>query len=163
MSNHGEPAMAGRTETQLKNLGITLPVAATPVANYVPFVITTNLIFISGQLPMRDGVVQYKGSVGTDMSVQDAHKAAQLCAINLIAQAKAACGGDLDRIKRVVKLTGFVASGPNFADHPTIVNGASDMMVIVFGDNGRHSRAAVGSSSLPMGAAVEIEAIFEFE
>jgi len=163
MSDHEEPAMAGRTETQIKNLKITLPAAATPVANYVPFIITANLIFVSGQLPMQDGAVRYKGSVGTDISAQDAQEAAKLCAINLIAQAKAACDGDLDRIKRVVKLTGFVASGPSFTDHPTVVNGASDLMVNVFGDYGRHSRAAVGSSSLPLGAAVEIEAIFEFE
>ncbi len=153
--------MAGKVESQLKTLGITLPEALSPVANYVPFVKTGNLVFVSGQLPMKDGTLQSKGLLGADVSVADAAAAARLCAINLIAQAKVACGGDLDRIKRVVKLTGFVASGPNFTDHPKVVNGASDTMVEVFGDAGRHARAAVGSSSLPLGAAVEVEAIFE--
>lgn len=153
--------MAGKVETQLNALGIKLPEATAPVANYVPFVKTGNLVFVSGQLPMKDGALQNKGLVGADVSVADAAGAARLCAINLIAQAKVACGGDLDRIKRVVKLTGFVASGPEFTDHPKVVNGASDTMVEVFGDAGRHSRAAVGSSSLPLGAAVEVEAIFE--
>ena len=162
MSDHGEPAMTDHIEAQLKKSGITLPVPTAPVANYVPFVKTANLIFVSGQLPMRDGTVQYKGSVGIDISIEDASEAAKLCAINLIAQAKVACDGDLDRIRRVVKITGFVASGREFTDHPKVVNGASDTMVDVFGDNGRHARAAVGSSSLPMGAAVEVEAIFEF-
>ena len=153
--------MAGKVESQLKTLGITLPEALSPVANYVPFVKTGNLVFVSGQLPMKDGTLQSKGLVGADVSVADAAAAARLCAINLIAQAKVACGGDLDRIKRVVKLTGFVASRPDFTDHPKVVNGASDTMVEVFGDAGRHARAAVGSSSLPLGAAVEVEAIFE--
>ncbi len=153
--------MAGKVETQLKTLGITLPEAIAPVANYVPFVKTGNLVFVSGQLPMKDGALQSKGQVGTEVSLPEASGAARLCAINLIAQAKAACDGDLDRIKRVVKLTGFVASGPDFTDHPKVVNGASDTMVEIFGDAGRHARAAVGSSSLPLGAAVEVEAIFE--
>lgn len=161
MSNDREPAMSGDAETRLKNLGIVLPVATAPVANYIPFTKTGNLLFVSGQLPMRDGALQYKGLVGTGVSVQDAYEAAKLCAINLIAQAKMACDGNLGRVKRVIKLTGFVASGPEFTDHPKVVNGASDTMVDVFGDVGRHARAAVGSASLPMGAAVEIEAVFE--
>jgi enamine deaminase RidA (YjgF/YER057c/UK114 family) len=161
MVKDGEPTMSEDAETQLKNLGIVLPVATSPVANYVPFTISGNLLFVSGQLPMQGGALQYKGLVDSDVSVQDAYEAAKLCAINLIAQAKSACGGNLDRVKRVIKLTGFVASGPEFVDHPKVVNGASDTMVDVFGDAGRHARAAVGSASLPMGATVEVEAIFE--
>lgn len=163
MPDHGEPAMTGRIESQLIKLGITLPAATVPVANYVPFAKSDNLVFVSGQLPMQDGAVQYKGIVGVDIAAQEAYEAAKICAINLIAQAKVACDGDLDRVVRVVKITGFVASGADFADHPKVVNGASDTMVEVFGDGGRHARAAVGSSSLPMGAAVEVEAIFEIE
>ena len=153
--------MAGKVDAQLKKLGIPLPVATTPLANYVPFVKTGNLIFVSGQLPVLDGAVRCRGLVGAEVSPQEAYDAAKLCAVNLIAQAKAACDGDLDRVKRVVKLTGFVASGPQFTDHPKVVNGASDTMVEVFGDAGRHTRTAVGSASLPVGATVEVEAIFE--
>ncbi|HCX14976.1 MAG TPA: hypothetical protein DGZ24_06625 [Rhodospirillaceae bacterium] len=153
--------MAGKVDAQLKILGIELPKAAPSLANYVPFIKTGNLVFVSGQLPMRDGTLQSKGLVGHSIPVEEARAAAKQCAINLIAQAKVACDGNLDCIKRVVKLTGFVASGPDFTDHPKVVNGASDTMVEVFGDAGHHARAAVGSSSLPLGASVEIEAIFE--
>ncbi len=155
--------MADRIETRLNTLGITIPEAAAPVANYAPYVIAKNFIYVSGQLPMQDGALQHTGLVGKEVSVQEGYEAAKLCAINLIAQVKSACGGDLDRVKRVVKLTGFVASGSDFTEHPGVVNGASDLMVEVFGDAGRHSRAAVGASSLPMGASVEVEAVFEIE
>ena len=153
--------MAGKIEAHITALGLTLPPASAPVANYVPFVRTGNLVFVSGQLPLQDGAVKYVGLVGGEVSAEDGYEAAKLCGLNLIAQAKAACDGDLDRVKRVVKLTGFVASGAQFTDHPKVVNGASDLMVQVFGDAGRHCRAAVGAPSLPRGAAVEVEAVFE--
>ena len=153
--------MAGKIDARLKSLGLTLPTAAAPVANYVPYVRTGNLVFVSGQLPLLDGVVKYLGLVGTQVSSEDAYAAAKLCGLNLIAQARAACDGDLDRVRRVVKLTGFVAGDSRFTDQPKVVNGASDLMVEVFGDAGRHSRAAVGAASLPRGAAVEVEAVFE--
>lgn len=154
--------MAGIVEERLKSQGITLPNASTPVANYVPWVKSGNLVFVSGQLPLQDGTVACTGLVGLEVDADRAYAAARLCGLNLVAQAKAACDGDLDRVKRVVKLSGFVASGPSFAAHPAVINGASDLMIQVFGEDvGRHSRAAVGSSSLPRGATVEVEAIFE--
>jgi enamine deaminase RidA (YjgF/YER057c/UK114 family) len=156
-----EVYMAGIVDERLKSLGIVLPDAPRPVANYVPWVRSGNLVFVSGQLPLQDGVVACTGLVAVDVSADQAYAGARLCAINLVAQIRAACDGDLDRVKQVVKLTGFVASGPAFKDHPAVINGASDVMAQVFGDAGRHSRAAVGSSSLPRGATVEVEAIFE--
>ena len=152
--------MAGKIEAHITALGLKLPTASTPVANYVPFVRTGNLLFISGQLPLQDGVVQHAGLVGAGVTPEQAYEAAKICALNLIAQAKAACG-DLDKVTRVVKLTGFVAAGPEFTDQPKVINGASDLMVQVFGDLGRHCRAAVGAPSLPRGACVEVEAVFE--
>ena len=153
--------MSGKIDAQIKSLGLNLPAASTPVANYVPYVRAGNLVFVSGQLPLQDGAVKYVGLVGAEVSPEEAYQAAKLCGLNLIAQAKAACAGDLDRVTRVVKLTGFVAAGPQFTDQPKVVNGASDLMVQVFGDAGRHCRAAVGAPSLPRGACVEVEAIFE--
>lgn len=144
----------------LADLGITLPDAPAPAANYVPFVQSGNLVFVSGQVSMdANGLV--RGKLGENMSVEDAQKAARLCALNLLAQVSAACNGDLNRVTRVVKLTGFVNATPDFNQHPQVVNGASDLMAEVFGDAGRHARAAVGSSSLPLGVAVEVEGIFE--
>ncbi len=153
--------MTGKIDARLKSLGLALPAAPAPVANYVPYVRTGNLVFVSGQIPLENGAIKYVGRVGSEVTPEHAYEAAKLCALNLIAQAKAACGGDLDRVTRVVKLTAFVAAGPEFADHPTVANGASDLMVQVFGEAGRHCRAAVGASSLPRGAAVEVEAVFE--
>jgi enamine deaminase RidA (YjgF/YER057c/UK114 family) len=152
--------MSGRIEARLKELGIALPTAAAPAANYVPFVVTGNLVFVSGQLPFENGQLRHKGIVGAGVSVEDAHAAARLCALNLIVQVKAAVG-DLDKVARVVKLGGFVASAPTFIDQPKVVNGASDLMVEVFGEPGRHARAAVGVASLPLGVAVEIDGVFE--
>jgi len=144
----------------LTDLGITLPTAPTPAANYVPFVRTGDLLYVSGQVSMDgDGLV--RGKLGENMSVEDAQKAARLCALNLLAQVSAACDGDLNKVVRVVKLTGFVNSTPDFNQHPQVVNGASDLMAEVFGDAGKHARAAVGSSSLPLGVAVEVEGIFQ--
>ena len=153
--------MAGEVDARLAELGIDVPDAAAPVANYVAYVQTGNLVFISGQIPIKDGAIQYQGKLGENMSVEDGQQAARLCAINIIAQAKAACGGDLDRVQRVVKLSGFVNSTGDFTDQPKVVNGASDLMVEVYGDKGRQSRAAVSAAALPDGVAVEIEAVVE--
>ncbi len=141
--------------------GITLPEAPAPAANYVPFVKTGNLVVISGQLPMADGKVQFLGTLGKDTDVDEGVKSARQCAINLIAQLKAACGGDLSKVTRVVRLGGFVAATPDFEQHPAVVNGASDLMAVIFGDQGAHARAAVGVASLPFGASVEVEGMFE--
>jgi len=154
--------MAGQIETRLAELGITLPDAPAPAANYVPTVRTGNLLFISGQVSKgADGPIT--GKLGGGFSVEDAQAAARVCGLNLIAQAKAACDGDLDRVTRIVKLVGFVNATQDFDQHPAVINGASDLMVEVFGDKGRHARSAIGSSSLPFGIAVEVEAIFEIE
>ncbi len=152
--------MTSAIETRLNELGLTLPDAPAPAANYVPYVISGNLVFISGQIAQGpDGPI--RGRLGEDFDLEAGVKAAEACALSLIAQAKAAAGGDLDRIARVVKLTAFVNSTADFTDQPKVVNGASDLFGKVFGDKGRHSRAAVGAPSLPLGVAVEIEGIFE--
>jgi len=153
--------MPGKIEQRLAALKIALPATPAPAGNYVPYVVAGTLVFVAGQLPFQDGKVAHPGKLGAGVSIEDGQKAARLCALNLIAQVKAACGGDLERVARCVKLTGFVNATPEFADHPKVVNGASDLMAEVFGDKGRHARAAVGTSSLPLGAAVEIDAIFE--
>ncbi|WFE75259.1 RidA family protein [Roseinatronobacter sp. S2] len=152
--------MTNAIETRLSELGLTLPDAPAPAANYVPFVQSGALVFVSGQISSgADGLI--RGKLGVDLDVAQGAEAAKACALALIAQLRVACGGDLSRLKRVVKLTGFVNSTPDFTDQPKVVNGASDLMVAVFGDAGRHARAAVGAPSLPMGVAVEIEGIFE--
>jgi len=153
--------MAGKTDARLAELGITLPAAAAPAANYIPYVVSGNLVFVSGQVTFLNGELQYLGKVGADLSVEDGYHAARLCALNLIAQVKEACGGDLDRVVRTVKLGGFVNCGPDFNDHPKVINGASDLMAEVFGDAGRHARFAVGAPSLPLGVATEVDGIFE--
>ena len=154
--------MAGKIDAKLAELGIELPDAPAPAANYVPFVQTGNLVVVSGQVPMVDGEIAVTGAVG-DGKVTEEHALAEArkCAINLLAQVKAATGGDLDRVKRVVKLGGFVASTPGFTAQPKVINAASDLMVEVFGDKGRHARFAVGASALPLGCVVEIEGMFE--
>jgi enamine deaminase RidA (YjgF/YER057c/UK114 family) len=153
----------GQIDKRLAELGITLPEAAKPVANYVPWVRTGNLVFISGQGPVEGGKVVYPGCLGNGVSLEEGVKSARLCAINVLAQLKDAVGGDLDRVKRVVKLLGFVNASADFKDHPKVINGASDLMVEVFGDKGRHARSAVASPSLPMGISTEVEAIVEVE
>lgn len=147
-------------EQRLKDLGITLPVPAAAVANYVPFVITGNLVFVSGQLPLENGKPAVLGKLGQDVTIEDGARAARLCGLGLLAQVKAAVG-ELDRVKRVVRLTAFVASDPAFTDQPKVVNGCSDLMVEVLGDAGRHARVAVGAPCLPLNVAVEIEGVFE--
>ena len=152
--------MAGTIEQRLIDHDIELPEAATPVANYVPAVQSGSMLYISGQVPLWNGQRRHIGKLGADTSVEDGQTAARLCALNVVAQAKAALG-DLDRVTRVVKLVGFVNSAPDFTDQPAVINGASDLMVEVFGDSGRHARSAVGVAALPLGVAVEVEAILE--
>jgi enamine deaminase RidA (YjgF/YER057c/UK114 family) len=152
--------MAGTVETKLAKLGIMLPTPAAPIANYVPFTRSGNLLVISGQLCFGDGTLVAKGQLGAGVSVEDGQKAARACAVNLLAQVKAAIG-ELDQIKRVLRLGGFINSAPGFTDGPKVMNGASDLMVEVFGDKGRHARTTVGVSALPADAAVEVEGLFE--
>ncbi|MFG6565151.1 RidA family protein [Sulfitobacter sp. 1A13421] len=147
---------------RLAELGITLPDAPAPAANYVPFVVTGNTVYVSGQISNGpDGLIT--GRLGADMDVDAGAAAARSCALSLLAQVRAACDGDLDRLKRVVKLTGFVNSTADFTDQPKVINGASDFMVEALGEAGRHARSAVSAASLPLGVAVEIEGIFEIE
>ncbi len=153
----------GLIDKKLAELGIMLPIPAKPIANYVPWVRTGNLVFISGQGAVRDGKIEYTGKVGETLSVEDAIASARLTAINVIAQLRDACGGDLDRVKRIVKLLGFVNCTPTFGEQPRVINGASDLMVEVFGDKGRHARSAVGAPALPFNLSVEVEAIAEIE
>mgnify|MGYP005842716665 CR=1 FL=1 len=153
--------MAGRTDTRLKELGIAVPNPAAPAANYVPFVVTGNLVFISGQVPVDATGLPWRGKVGAEISQEEAVKAARLCGINILAVLRQACDGDLDRVTRCVKLGGFVNGTPDFDQHPAVINGCSDLMVEVFGDAGRHARFAVGAGNLPFGVAVEIDAVFE--
>lgn len=147
-------------QDRLTAAGITLPKPVAPVANYVPFVRTGNLVHISGQVSV-DAVGGVKGTVGIDVSLDQAKAGARLCGINLVAQIHAACDGDLDRLVRVVKLGGFVQAGPEFYDIPQVINGASDIMVLAFGDAGKHARSAVGVFKLPMNFAVEVDAVVE--
>ena len=152
--------MAGTIETRLRKLGVKLSDAPAPAANYVPFVQAGSLLYVSGQISATaDGLIT--GKLGADLAVEDGAAAARACAISLLAQVRAACGGDLDRLRRVVKLTGFVNSTVDFTDQPKVINGASDFLVEALGDAGRHARSAVSAASLPLGVAVEIEGIFE--
>jgi enamine deaminase RidA (YjgF/YER057c/UK114 family) len=154
-------AMSGKIEARLKELGIELPQATAPIANYVPFTVSGNIVVVSGQVSVRSGKAEFIGKLGAGISIPDGQQAARLCALNVLAHLKVAAGGDLDRVKRVLRLGGFVNCTPEFTDMPQVVNGASDLMVQVFGDAGKHARAAVGVASLPLGVAVEVEAMFE--
>lgn len=147
-------------EAKLQEMGLTLPQAAAPAGSYVPTVRTGNLLYVSGQVSLDTDGKMITGRCGADLGVEEAQKAAQRCALAILAQAKAAVG-DLQTIVRVVKLNGYVNSTPEFGDHPKVINGASDLMVALFGDQGRHARAAVGVANLPFGCAVEVEAILE--
>lgn len=149
-------------EAKLATLGVTLPDAPAPAANYVPFVVDGHTVYVSGQISAGpDGLIT--GKLGADVSVEDGAAAARSCAISLLAQLKVACGGDIDRLDRVIKLTGFVNSTADFTDQPKVINGASDFLFEALGDQGRHARSAVSAASLPLGVAVEIEAIFKIK
>ena len=153
--------MPGKIESRLSELNIKLPEPPAPVASYVPYVVSGKQVFISGQVTLAEGGLKYVGIVGKDLSVEDGQAAARLCAINLLAQLRRAAGGDLDSVKRCVRLGVFVNAVPGYTQHPEVANGASDLIVEVFGDAGRHARAAVGAGSLPRNVAVEVDAVFE--
>jgi enamine deaminase RidA (YjgF/YER057c/UK114 family) len=153
-------SMPGQIEAKLAELGVNLPSPVAPAANYVPAVLSGSMLYVSGQLPIGPEGLTLKGRLGDDVTIEQAQPAAKLCAINILAQARAVLG-DLDRVVRIVKLTGFVASAPGFYDQPKVVNGASDFFVEALGDKGRHARSAIGVATLPFGAAVEVEAIIE--
>ncbi|MCE2926150.1 MAG: RidA family protein [Rickettsiales bacterium] len=152
-----------RIDQKLSQMQITLPASSAPVANYVHFVITGSQVFVSGQLPMKDGKAVASGQVGKHCTVEEAQLAARQCGINMLSHLKEACGGNLDRIKRCVKLGVFVSSGADFTDQPKVANGVSDFIVEVFGEAGKHTRAAVGVSQLPFNVAVEVDGIFEID
>jgi enamine deaminase RidA (YjgF/YER057c/UK114 family) len=147
-------------ETRLKDLGITLPDPPAPVAAYVPFTIAGNLLHVAGQLPLLDGKLQFPGHLGGTVTLEDGQKAARQCAINVLAQVKAACG-DLNKVKGCLKLGVFIAATANFTQHPEVANGASELIAAVLGEAGKHARSSVGVPSLPRGAAVEVDAVFE--
>lgn len=145
----------------LSKLNMSIPEAAAPIGSYVGYTRSGNTVYVSGQLPIADGAIAVTGRVGDKVSVDEAYRAAQICALNLLAQVKVACGGDLNRVVRVLKLGGFVSATATFTDVPKCINGASDLMVELFGEAGRHARFAVGVASLPGGAAVEVDGVFE--
>lgn len=153
--------MAGKIDARLATLKLELPKAAPPVANYVPVTLAAGLAFVSGQVTSWNGEFRYKGKLGKDFGIEEGQQAARICALNIIAQLKAALGGDLDRVKRCLKLGVFVNSTPDFTDQPKVANGASDLIVEVFGEAGKHARFAVSAGSLPLGCAVEVDAVFE--
>jgi len=154
--------MSGQYESKLAEMGVTLPNPSAPAANYVPFVQVGDIVYVSGQISQNDdGLIT--GKVGADLDVAAGAAAAKTCGIGLLAQVRAACGGDLDRLVRVVKLTGFVNSTPDFADQPKVVNGCSDFLVEALGEAGRHARSAVSAGALPLNVAVEIEGIFQIK
>lgn len=148
-------------DKRLEELEIVIPTLPNAVANYVGYKIVGDLVIISGQLPFHKGEIMHPGHLGGTVSLEDGTAAARQCAINVLAQLKAAVGGDFSRVKQCVRLGGFVASTPDFTKHPLVINGASDLIAAVFGESGRHARAAVGVSALPLGASVEVEAIFQ--
>ena len=153
--------MSNDITARLASLGITLPDAPAPAANYIPYVQTGHLLFISGQVPMVDGKIAVTGKVGAEVTIEQAQAQARICAINILAQAAAATNGDLSRIKRLVKLGGFVACTDDFTNQPEVINGASDLMAEVLGEAGQHARFAVGTNALPRGVVVEIDAVIE--
>ena len=155
--------MPGIIDQRLADLGITLPVPPQPIASYVPYVMEGGFIYVSGQVSLGENGTGIKGKLGADVSLEQGQEAARLCALNILAQLRAALDGDLDRVTRIVKLGGFVNATDDFTDQPKIINGASDLMAEVFGDAGRHARSAVGVNTLPLGFAVEIDAVAAFE
>ena len=152
--------MDGRIEARLQELGITLPTPMPPIANYVPYVITGDLVVVSGQVPAVDGKIAITGKVAAGLSIEQGQAAARQCFVNVLAHLKVACGGDLDRVRQVVRLGGFIAAPADFTHQAQVMNGASDLAVAVFGDAGRHARTTIGVPSLPADAAVEVEGMF---
>ncbi len=152
--------MAADIEAKLKELGLSLPTASPPAGSYVPYIVHGSTLYIAGQVPFRDGTIAVTGLLGDEVSLEAGQEAARICLLNILAQAKAACGGDFAKLDRCLKLGGFVASTPAFTDHPKVMNAASELLAQVMGEAGRHVRFAVGASSLPLGSAVEVEAIF---
>ena len=152
--------MSGRIESRLAELGLALPTAMAPMANYVPFVLSGNLVVVSGQVPAQDGTIAVTGKLSEEVSVEQGQAAARLCFLNVLTHLRSACGGDLDRVVQVVRLGGFVAAPPSFTQHALVMNGASDLAVAVFGDAGRHARSTIGVPALPGNAAVEVEGMF---
>ena len=160
---HEEYNVSSNIEKRLAEIGVTLPPPGAPAGNYVPYVVVGDIAYMSGQVAREAGKMKYVGKVGATLTVEEGAAAARLCAVNLLAQLKAACGGDLDRVERCVRLSGFVNSAPDFAEHPKVINGASDLMVEVFGERGQHARTALGVAALPLDSAVEVEAIFQLK
>jgi enamine deaminase RidA (YjgF/YER057c/UK114 family) len=152
---------SSRIEARLAELGLSIPIAPTPAANYIPWVRTGNLVYIAGQVPIKNGEFRWVGKVGRDWTLEQGKEAAREVALNVLSQLKTALDGDLDRVVRAVKLNGFVNSTPDFILQPAVINGASELMIEVFGDAGRHARSAVGVAQLPFGVAVEIDGVFE--
>jgi enamine deaminase RidA (YjgF/YER057c/UK114 family) len=153
--------MTGRIELRLAERGIVLPPAMRAMANYVPYTATGKHVWVAGQGPFLDGKLHYNGRLGDNLTIDDGRACARIVGLNILAQVKAACGGDLDRVVRCVKLNGFVNSTPDFTQHPEVINGCSELMIEVFGEAGRHARVAVGAPTLPMGTSVEIDGLFE--
>ena len=155
--------MAGRVETRLAELGLTLPSAMAPMANYVPFAVSGRLVVVSGQVPARDGVIAVTGKLSEIVTIEEGQAAARLCFLNVLTHLRSACDGDLDRVRQVVRLGGFIAAPASFSQHAMVMNGASDLAVAVFGDAGRHARSTIGVPSLPGDAAVEVEGMFDVD
>jgi enamine deaminase RidA (YjgF/YER057c/UK114 family) len=153
--------MPGKIEQRLAERGIVLPPAMRAMANYVPYTVTGKHVWVAGQGPFLDGKLHYNGRLGENLTIDDGRACARIVGLNVLAQVKAACGGDLDKVVRCVKMNGFVNSTPDFTQHPEVINGCSELMIEVFGEAGRHARVAVGAPTLPMGTSVEIDAIFE--
>ena len=153
--------MSGKIQKRLDDLGIVLPEPASPAANYVPFIISGSLVFIAGQIPFWNGDILHIGKVGAELTVEEAKKAARICGLNILAQLKTACGSDLDRVNKCVKIGVFVNCIDGFKQQPEIANGVSDLMVEVFGETGRHARFAIGTNALPRNCATEADAVFE--
>jgi enamine deaminase RidA (YjgF/YER057c/UK114 family) len=147
----------------LSKLGLSLPEPSIPVANFVPYVVTGKLVYVSGQIPIQDGRISFVGKLGEDFTVEEGQAAARVCTLHALAIIRHACGGDLDKVVRCVRLGGFINSASGFTDQPEVMNGASDLIIAVLGERGRHARAAVGVNTLPRGVAVEVDAIFEIE
>ena len=153
--------MAGKIDARLRELGLEIPPSPAPLGSYVPFVVTGSLVFIAGQLPIGAKGLEYAGKLGQQFNVADGKQAARLCGINIIARLRDACGGDLDRVKQGVKICGYINAAPDFTEFAPVMDGCSNFLVEVFGDKAKHARVAVGAPSLPRGAAVEVDAIFE--